>query len=197
MTTHITDADIQAAISQHDDPDHPDSLTTSDVRDLLEVVQSDVAAAWDGWTSSIERGEARVITDTHDALVLATGQPNVYSEALTRLASDHTDVEYDDVAASVVNAAMHNAARRLTDYDWGVAYPLVISKPDGTRGGEAYVTAVINALLRDGLSPGQAWAYYGTEIVGETQSRWADRTGRDQSTVSESAREAARKLPWT
>lgn len=197
MTQVITDADIQAAIDQHDDPDHPDSLTTGDVRELLDVVEHDVHAAWGEWTTQIERGEARVIADTQDAIVLSTGQRKTYDDALEAIADDYTDVEYDDIAASVVNAAIHNAARRLTDYDWGVAYPLVVAKPDGSRDGEAYVTAVVNALLREGLTPGQAWAYYGTELVGETQSRWADRTGRNQSTISRAAKEARQQLPWT
>lgn len=196
MTDPITDADIQAAIEQHDDPQHPDALTVAEVRELLHVVvQKDAEAAWSEWMDNIERDDSRVVADDGDTVVLSTGEYKVYDEILDRLADDLTDVEYDDIAADVVSAAIHNAAERLSDYDWGVDYPIVIAKPDGVRDGEDYTTAVINSLLRRGLSPGQAWAYYGVEIRGYSRNQWASRCGyNDHSAVSEALRKAKAKL---
>lgn len=54
----------------------------------------------------------------------------------------------------------------------------------------------INALLRAGLSPGQAWGFYGVEIRGNSRNSWASECGySDHSAVSEAVRKAKRKLP--
>jgi hypothetical protein len=194
-TTHITDADIEAAISQHDDHDHPDALTVDDVRELLALVQEDATESWSEFLDNIERGETTVVADTGDIVVLETGEHNLYDEALNRLA-DHTSVEYDDVAASVVSAAIHNAANRLSDYAWGVSYPYLIAKPDTHAAGEAYVEAVVNGLQARGLSPGQAWAYYGVELQGYSRSQWGSRKGDyDHKTVSDALKNAKANLP--
>lgn len=56
--------------------------------------------------------------------------------------------------------------------------------------------AAINSLLRAGLSPGQAWAYYGVEILGHSRNAWAAECGySDHSVVSEAVRKAKSKLP--
>jgi uncharacterized protein YoaH (UPF0181 family) len=190
----ITDADIEAAIQSHDDPGHPDALTVGDVRALLDALQRDVEQTWGEWMDLVERDVAQVIADTGDAVVLATGERKLYDEIL---GADRTErpVAYDAITADVVNAAIHNAAERLTDRNWGYSYPMVITKPDGARGGEGYVTAIIHNLMRRGLSPGQAWAYYGVEIRGYSRNAWASRCGyADHSAVAEPLRKAERKL---
>lgn len=54
---------------------------------------------------------------------------------------------------------------------------------------------VINTLLRRGLSPGQAWAYYGVEILNNSRNQWAEECGySDHSAVSEAVRKAKSKL---
>jgi hypothetical protein len=190
----ITNADIEAAIQSHDDPGHPDALTVADVRALLDAVQRDVERTWDLWMDLVERDVAQVIADTGDALVLATGERAHYDEILGADGADLA-VTYDDIAADVVNAAIHNAARRLTDRNWGYDYPMVIAKPDGADAGEGYVTAVIHNLMRRGLSPGQAWAYYGVQVRGYSRNAWASRCGySDHSAVSEPLRKAETKL---
>lgn len=50
---------------------------------------------------------------------------------------------------------------------------------------------VINTLLQNGLSPGQAWAFYGVEILGNSRNKWAKKCGySDHSAISEAVRKA-------
>ncbi|MCF2165427.1 hypothetical protein [Halobacterium salinarum] len=188
-TSPITDADIEAAIEQHDDPDHPGSLTISEVRALLDIVQRDAEENWDNLLHSIEEDNASVVADTGDVIVLETGEHQLYDIALSRVASDLTDIEYDDIAASVVNAAMHNAAKRLSDYEWGAAYPYVIAKPEGVRDGEEYAWTMLAQRVREHGSVAAAVDTTATGDRGYTQSAWADATGRNQSSISRNTSE--------
>lgn len=56
------------------------------------------------------------------------------------------------------------------------------------------VEETVNDLLQQGLSPAEAWNYYGVEIKGLSQTEWGDRTGKDQSTISKAITRAKRKL---
>jgi hypothetical protein len=81
-------------------------------------------------------------------------------------------------------------AQRIQDLDAITAYGYHII--DEHVGAEE----VINPLLRAGLSPGQAWAYYGVEIKDHSRNEWAKRCGySDHSAVSEPLRKAKGKLP--
>ena len=95
-----------------------------------------------------------------------------------------------------VSGVMHSVAKRLTDYIWGYSHPLVIAKPDDFDSGRRFSEAVVNGLINEGLSPGQAWAYYGVEIRDNSRNQWAKRCGYfDHWAVSEAVRKAKKKLP--
>lgn len=54
---------------------------------------------------------------------------------------------------------------------------------------------VVNALIRSGLSPGQAWAYHGVKILCHSRNGWSKECGySDHSAVSEPLRKAESKL---
>gem|GEM_PF-6185476 len=189
----ITDADIEAAIQTHDDPDRPDALTVTDVRGLLDTLQQQIERDWGHWMDLIERDVVRVVEDTGGVLVLAV-RDSPYEDILDK-SHGSLPVTWDGVASQVVSATVHNAAERLSDRSWPGDYPLVVRKPAVADAGETYVIALINSLLRRGLSPGQAWAYYGVEICGHSRNEWASRCGySDHSAVSEPLRKAERKL---
>ena len=91
---------------------------------------------------------------------------------------------------------MHSVAKRLTGYNWGYSSPLVIAKPDDFNSSRLFIEAIINRYINEGLSPRQAWAYYGVEIRDNSRNRWAKRCGySDHSAVSEAVRKAKKKLP--
>ena len=56
-------------------------------------------------------------------IVLATDDAR-YNEYLSPTGHDTTDYHH------AVSGVMHSVAMRLTDYNWGYGYPLVIAKPD-------------------------------------------------------------------
>lgn len=194
MTNIVTDAEIEAAIEEQDDPDHPDALTVPEVRELLDHVQHAAEQGWGVYMDNLEDGAMELIHEDSNLLVFATGDRPLYTEELEQTYDG--DVTVDSVAKQVVSAAIHKAANRLTDYNWGVQYPLVVAMPEGVEGGQRYVEAAINNLLKRGLSPGQAWAFYGVEIRGHSRNQWASRCGyNDHSAVSEPLRKAHEKLP--
>jgi len=193
VTEHLDDETIEDAIQQHDDPDHEGALTVSDVRDLLAHVQYETEAVWSEWTDNIERGDAHVVAQDGDVLVLDTGEHDTVSRALETYDGP---VTVDDIAERVASTVHHRAAEQIDrDYNWGYTYPRVVRLPADGGAGQEFVDAVINSLLRRDLSPGQAWAYYGSEIRGNSNNSWATRCGySDHSAVSEPLRKAKSKL---
>jgi len=192
-TTYITDAQIEQAIASQDGPlDHPRTASVDEVREALEWVQRGVLEDWSGWCHGIENGEHEVIAETDAVIVFATGETCVPTRDLTQ----HYDGELGERVPDIVNALHHDVARGLSDYDWGYVYPLVVAKPDSFDAGQQYVEAVVNGLQARGLSPGQAWAYYGVEIRGNSMKRWGARKGDyDHKNVSDALTKAREKLP--
>ena len=57
------------------------------------------------------------------------------------------------------------------------------------------VEDLVNGLQERGCSPGQAWAYYGCDIRGNSQSAWARRCGyADHSSVAHALEKARKKI---
>jgi uncharacterized protein YoaH (UPF0181 family) len=193
-TDYVTDEAIEGAIDQHDDPDHPDALTVEDARDLLAHVQSDAETVWAEWMDSIERNDSHVVAEDDGVVVLDTGERDAVSRALETYDGP---VTVDDIAERVVSSVHHRAAEQIdTEYNWGHTYPLVVRKPESFDAGQRYVEAVVNGLQARGLSPGQAWAYYGVEIRDNSQRSWGFRKGDyDNKNVGDALETAREKLP--
>lgn len=194
VTKHVDDETIRRAIESNDDPDHPDALTVDDVRELLACVQRGAEVGWGTYMDNVEDGDAEVIAEDDDTIVLSTGDHNGTSEEL-ELAYEG-DIEVDGIAKTIVTQIHHELANERCDRDWGVSYPFVVAKPDGFDDGQRYVEAVVNGLQQRGLSPGQAWAYYGVEIRGNSRNSWGHRKGdHDHKNVSDALEKAKQKLP--
>lgn len=191
-TQHVGDETIKTTIEQHDGPlDDERTATVSEVRDALAWLQHSIEEHWGTYADNIEHDEMRVVHEDSDVIVLSTGEHDVPHRDL----SDHYPDELGERVPDVVSAIHHELARERCDYDWGYEYPIVVRKAGGFGDGQMYVEAVMNSLLRRGLSPGQAWAYYGTEIRGNSNNSWATRCGySDHSAVSEPLRKAKSKL---
>jgi|AKVG01.1.fsa_nt_gi uncharacterized protein YoaH (UPF0181 family) len=188
----VDDDTIKEAIKSNDDPDHPDAWTVDEIRELLAWVQRGAEEGWDIYMDNVEDGHSKVVYEGTQAIVLSTGEYNNVLEELEHYEGDH---EIDSQAMSIVTQIHHELARERCDRSWSVDYPFVMIKPDGTGDGQRYVEAVINSLCERGLSPGQAWAYYGVEIRGNSRNQWAHRMGYDDhSTVSQAVRKAKQKL---
>lgn len=192
VVEHVSDSTIKAAIEAHDGPlDDDRTATVAEVRDVLAWLQESIKEHWSTYTDNIEHDEMRVVYEDTDVIVLSTGEHDV----ARRDVSDYYPDELGDRVPDVVSAIHHELARDRCGYDWGVEYPLVVRKAGTLRDGQLYVEAMMNSLLRRGLSPGQAWAYYGSEIRDNSNNSWASRCGySDHSAVSEPLRKAKSKL---
>jgi len=194
VTENVDDETIEDAIAQHDDPDHEDALTVADVRELLAHVQYDAEAVWGEWLDNIERNDAHVVAQEGDAIVLDTGEHDTVRRALETYDGR---VAVDDIAERVVSTVHHRVAEQAdAQYNWGATYPRVVRLPAYGEAGQRFVEAVVNGLQRRGLTPGQAWAYYGVEIRGESRNSWGKRKGdHDHKNVSDALEKANEKLP--
>lgn len=192
QSAFASDETIKGAIKQHDDPDHEDSLTVEEVRDLLAFGQRTTARWWDSLLDTVEDGHAQVVRETDDLIVFDTGETAMYDEEII----DYYDGEDPtEPVVAVISAVHHDVARSVTEHDWSDTYPLVVQKPADFDAGQQYVEAVMNGLQRRGLSPGQAWAYYGVEIRGKSRSSWGNRKGdHDHKNVSGALEAAKQKL---
>ena len=195
-TSHIEDDEIEAAIESNDDTDHPDALTLAEVRDALAEIQASFEGFWAEHMDAIEDGHLEVVAETEHVVVFADHTGHGWNEELDALGLDRDRSSNDRTMRITLAETHHRAASRLCDRNWSTADPFVVAKPDGVRNGQLFVETVINSLLQRGLSPGQAWAYYGVEIRGNSRNSWAKRCGySDHSAVSEAVRKAKKKLP--
>jgi len=191
-TDYVDDATIEEAIAQHDDPDHPEALTVADVRRLLAYLQRETVEAWGHWLDSIERDDTRVVGQAGDVIALDTGKADSVRETLERYDGP---VAVNEIVERVVATVQFAAADAISDHNWGAAYPRVVRLPADGEAGQRFVDAVINGLIARGCSPGQAWAYYGVEVRGESRNQWASRCGySDHSSVSRAVRKAKETL---
>jgi hypothetical protein len=193
-TDYVDDAIIGDALAQHGTPGHPEALTVDDIRELLAHVQHDVEAVWGEWLDSIERTDTLVVAQDDDVVVLDTGERDAVCRALEAYDGP---VTVDDTAERVVSSVHHRVAEQIDrEYSWGVTYPLVVRLPADGEAGQRFVEAAVNGLQRRGLAPGQAWAYYGVAIRGESRNAWGARKGdADHKNVSDALDKATKTLP--
>ncbi len=193
VTDHVEDETVEKAIEDHIGPmDHELTPSVETVREAVAWVQTGIEEVWSDWLSNVEHNESDVVYEDSDVIVFATGEHNVPRRDLR----NHYEGELPERVPDVVSAIHHDIARELTDYDWGYEYPLVVRKPESFDAGQQYVEAVVNGLQKRGLSPGQAWAYYGVEIRDNSRNQWGIRKGdHDHKNVSDALEKAKQKLP--
>lgn len=186
MTTAITDDEIAHAI---DARGTTDIYGVEDVRRVLDGVQQSFEDYWSEHMDVLEDGGLELVHANRDVLVFADHTGHGWNEEMSAL-------DVDGELARVAKTATHDAANRLCDYSWSTADPFVIERPAGFDRGQHFVEAVVNSLIDRGLTPGQAWAYYGVHVAGNSRNAWAERGGYgDHSAVSQAVRKAEEKLP--
>ena len=116
-TQHITDDDIEHGT------DGGAIQDINKVREALETFQRSAEETWSEHMDGIEQGHYWLVEETDDVIVLAADDVR-YNEYLSPTGHDTAYYHY------AVSGVMHSIAKRLTDYDWGYSYPLVIAKPD-------------------------------------------------------------------
>lgn len=171
-------------------------INIEDLNELLGAVQEEIEDRWEEFMASIEDGELTLVAENQDVLVFADENGEFWQDQFDSIA-DYINLlgTVDEGTPETILAAHHNAAYRLVDYNWSTANPVVTRKPADFGQAQRFVEAVINGLIARGLSPGQAWAYYGVIIRGNSRNQWAQRCGyADHSAVSEAVRKAKDKI---
>lgn len=179
MSELITDADIEAAIAQHDDPDHPDAYTVTRVGDVLEAIQADILDYWDEHQDAIDDGAYEIVHEDRDVIVLAD-RGHFWSEQFNAMevGDEH------GILQSIVITLHHTAARAVCDYSWAARTPVVVEKSDEFHAGEQQVLREIARRTSEEGSVARAVDQLATEMHGWSKSNWASLTGRNPSTVT-------------
>lgn len=191
MVHPITTEEIQAAIDGQEA-----QVNTTDLDDILTAVQEDFEDFWSEHMAAVESGTLDLVAESDDAFVFADKTGEYWQEQFDAL-MDYVNLlgVEDEKIPDTVMSAHHNGAYRLTVYNWSTSNPVVVKKPVDFDDAQVFVEAVVNSLMKRGLSPGQAWAYYGVKIRGTSRNKWAQRCGySDHSSVSEAVRKAKAKL---
>lgn len=171
-------------------------LNLEDLNELLEAIQEDIEDMWNEHMSSFENGDLKLVGADQDSIVFAD-ESGIFWQAEFDAAVEFTNLLGIETTGTpeTILAAHHNAAYRLVDYNWASANPVVVGKPDDFEKAQTFVESAINSLMKKGLSPGQAWAFFGVILRGNSRNKWAQRCGySDHSPVSEAVRKAKSKL---
>lgn len=191
MSHPITTDDIETAIDGRNA-----SISVTDVDDLLLAVQEEIEDSWNENMSAIESGSLEVVAETGEKVILADHSGDFWKDQFNSLVeyADLIGAEQEEVPETVL-AAHHNTAYRLVDYNWATANPVVVRKPADFEAAQRFVEATVNSLISRELSPGQAWAYYGVILRGNSRNQWAQKCSySDHSVVSGAVRKAENKL---
>lgn len=194
-STHFEENEIEASIENNENTNDSEPLSVNEVRNALAEIQASFEKFWAEHMDSIEDGHLEVVAETEHAVVFADHSGYGWNEELDALGLERDRSSDDQILRKTLMETHHRAASRICDCNLSTADPFVVAKPEGVRHGQIFVETIINSLLQRGLSPGQAWAYYGVEIRGNSRNQWAARCGyNDHSAVSEAVRKANRKM---
>ena len=184
-TTHITDDIIEAAIEQHDDPDHEDAVTVDAARATLATIQQSIEDQYGAWLDMVDDRTVEIVHEDTATVVFAAHRRQVWDAEL-----DAAGVG-DDVHRAVIESAHHSAAADRTEYEWGASDPVVFAKPPTWQRAEQHVRRTIATLARESGSIARATDRWAVERQNMTLTEWGDgRTGTDRphQTISKNAR---------
>jgi predicted DNA-binding protein (UPF0251 family) len=184
-TTHIPDDAIEAAIEQHDDPEHEDALTAEVARATLDDIQQSIEEYYSEWLDMVDDETVEIVHEDTEAIVLADHSGHAWREEL-----DAAGVE-DDVHRTVIRSAHHKAASKLTERSWSASDPFVFEKPRTWQIAEQHVRRTIAKLARESGSVARGADRWAVERQDMRLKEWGDEdtgTDRPHQTISKNAR---------
>jgi hypothetical protein len=174
-----SDAEIEAAIEQNDDPDHPDAYTVGEVRNVLARINADILAHWDLHQDALDDGAYEIVHEDREVIVLAEGG-HFWSEQLDAMQiGDENGILY-----SIVVSLHHTAARKHCEHSWSVSTPVVVKKTGDVRAGEQNVLREIARRTEEYGTVSRAVDTLATEVHDWNKGDWARLTDRDPSVVT-------------
>jgi hypothetical protein len=183
MTASITDAQIEAQIAQHDDPEHPDAATVAEVRDVLQTVHEQLLGSWADVEDILDESDATIVHEDASAVVIADPTGHLLGDEL-----DMAGVN-DAPMHAIVRGAYHEAAKAVCDYDWSVASPIVLEMPPEWHAAREHALRSVARRARS-LEDGRLAAAVDQVVVDEWEhyspSVWARLTARAASSLTRS-----------
>jgi hypothetical protein len=175
----LTDAEIESAIEQYDDTDHPDAYTVEEIRDVLDRINADILDHWDLHEDAIDDGAYELVHEDSDVIVLAEGG-HFWSEQFNamELGDEH------GILSDIITTLHHTAGRNHCDYSWSASNPVVVRKTEDFRAGEQNVLREVARRTEEFGSVARAVDSLATETHGWSKGNWATLTGRNPSTVT-------------
>jgi len=183
--THITDDVVEAAISQHDDPDHEDALTVDAARAILDDIQQSIEDSYSEWLDMVDEEAVEIVHEDMETIVLADHSGHAWREEL-----DAAGVE-DDVHRTVIKGAHHKAASELAVHSWSASDPFVLAKSATWQTAEQHVRRTIAKLARESGSAARGVDRWAVERQAMTMTDWGDEqtgTNRPHQSISKNAR---------
>lgn len=176
---NLTESDIQAAIKQQDDTDHPDAYTVEELFDVLSRINADIIDHWDLHQDALTEGVYEIVHEDDDVIVMAEGG-HFWSEQFDgmQIGDEH------GILISIVVNLQHVAARKHCDHSWSTSTPVVVRKTDDFRAGEQNVLREIARRTDEYGSVARGVDTLATEVYGWRKGDWADLSGRNPSTVT-------------
>lgn len=175
----LTDAEIESAIEQHDDTDHPDAHTVDEIRDVLARINADILDHWDVHEDAIDDGAYQIVHEDSDVIVLAEGGHFWHEQFKAMdLGDEH------GILRSIVVNLQHTAARNYCNYSWSASSPVVVEKTEDFRAGEANVLREVARRTEEFGSVARAVDTLATEVHGWSKADWARLSDRNPSTVT-------------
>lgn len=174
------DSDVEAAIEQHDDPDHKDAYTVDAVQETLAAINANIIDNIDLYEDAMDDGAQEVVYEDSGVLVLADHTGQFWNEQLDAMGiqDDHGIID------QIVSQVHHDMARKHCDYSWSAVDPAVIHKPDQFVAGESHMLREIARRTEKYGSVARAVDTIATDTHGWDKGNWATTTGRNPSTVT-------------
>lgn len=178
-TSVFSDGEIETAIEQHDDPDHPESYSVAEVREVLNRINADILDYWDEHQDAMDAGSYEIVHEDSDVIVLVE-QGHFWNEQFNTMEIG----DENGTLQSIIVDLQFTAARNRCEYSWSVSRPVIIEKNDDFRAGEQTVLREIARRADEFGSIARAVDSLATENHGWSNSSWANLTGRNPSTVT-------------
>jgi hypothetical protein len=107
--------------------DEPDAVNTSDVREVMSLIQEGVEVTWGTYVNLIENGDVEVVHCDENVIVLSTLDVSITENHLAP-SSDFSFSQDTEVAADLLHRRI---GKKVTDHNWGFSCPLCIANTEG------------------------------------------------------------------
>lgn len=182
-SAHFSDTLIQSAIN-----DHNSNLSVAEVRTILGELQLSFDENTLDWIEQYEEGTLERVTEAGDFLVFVDTSGDGWHDK-------HNWIDIDDPEDQQVIMTIHRRAAELhSAKSQFQRAPLMFRKPAGFNAGIRYARHDFVEFVKDGLTPAEALDTIMVMKHGFTQTKWAEKRGKTQPSISGNIKSGERKI---